>query len=186
MRGIKNVVSAADSAILTEFTDLHIIVVVDNASAAKLSVAADKLGALLAAGMSVDQAFRQSGFKDISESRSFEERVLADLALRSAQRGLLHRFHICPLPTEDIIELLPESAFGLNRSWSELRAEFRRDSQHGAKRHDFKDWLRAHHSAQISTARIGRAFGNLDDLPDPLGALLREIEVVSALSELDR
>lgn len=186
MRGVKNVVSAADSVILTEFTDLHVIVVVDNASASALSTAMSAMVASLSQGMSIDKAFHQSGLARLGDRGTFEERVLTDLLHRTAQRGLLHRFHVCPLPTADIIELLPEDAFGLTASWSDLRADFRHESSGAPQREDFKDWLRRTRSAQISTAKIGRAFERLDYVPEPLAVLLHEIEIAAALPVLDR
>jgi len=184
MRGVKNVVSAADSVLLTDFTDLHVVVVVDNASAAVISRAASRLIDLLSGGTSVETAFNQSGFGDLAQRGTPEERVVTDLALRLAHRGLQHRFHICPLPTADVIELLPESAFELTRSWADLRAEFQ--ERLPSRQEDFKDWLRREYGARISTARIGRAFDALDEMPQPLRALLEEIEIVGALSVLDR
>jgi hypothetical protein len=180
-RGVKNVATVADSVVITEFTSLHILAITDNGRAGLLGAVIAKANEALSSGATAAQAIIISGLRDIDNSATFEERVMQDLIERAIHRGMLHRLHIYALPVEDIVDLLPEKAFGLETTWKDLRDEHRRFPV----RMSFKDWLRAEKNVSVSVRSIKRAFESIDGLSEPLGRILHELEVVASLSPLE-
>ena len=106
---------------------------------------------------------------------------MQDLIERAIHRGMLHRLHIYALPVEDIVDLLPEKAFGLETTWKELRDEHRSFPV----RMSFKDWLREEKKVSVSVRSIKRAFDSIDNLNEPLSRILHELEIVTSLSPLE-
>ena len=180
-RGVRNVAQAADSVIVTEFTELQILALVDNGRAKLLSEFLSKARQLVSSGVPHNKVAKIVLAEQQSVDPSPEERFLFDLIVRAVERGITDRLHVYALPVKDIIELLPYSAFGLTKEWTDLRGEYER-SRSGE---DFKGWLRNNHQAEISTRRISEAFDSLDSLPAPLIEVLREIELLSALGSLN-
>jgi hypothetical protein len=180
-RGVKNVATVADSVVITEFTSLHILAITDNGRAELLGAVIAKANEALSFGATAAQAIITSGLRDIDNNATFEERVMQDLIERAIHRGMLHRLHIYALPVEDIVDLLPEKAFGLETTWKELRDEHRRFPV----RMSFKDWLRAEKNVSVSVKSIKRAFDSIDSLNEPLSRILHELDVVASLSPLE-
>ena len=180
-RGIRNVATVADSVVITEFTSLHILAITDNGRAEVLKDTISKADELLRAGATTAQAISGCGLKDVDKAATFEERVMHDLIERAIHRGLLHRLHIYALPAEDIVDLLPEKAFGLEKTWHALRDEHRSFPM----RISFKDWLRQEKGISVSVRSVKRAFDSIDSLNEPLRRILHELEVVSALSPVE-
>jgi AAA15 family ATPase/GTPase len=180
-RGVRNVATVADSVVITEFTSLHILAITDNGRAEVLKEIISKASEALSAGATTAQAIFASGIKDVDKAATFEERVMHDLIERAIHRGLLHRLHIYALPVEDIVDLLPEKAFGLEKTWKALRDEHRSFPL----RMSFKDWLRQEKGVSVSARSVKRAFDSIDSLNEPLRRILHELEIVSALSPLE-
>jgi hypothetical protein len=180
---VRNLAGAADWLIVSDFTDLHVVVVCDNGRHDTIAPVLDQARMLAGEGLSPRRVVRECGLAQLAQRASSEERALVDLIERAIIRNATHRIHLYLLPWPDIIELLPPSSFGLAQPWSALRREYARA---GVKPVDFKSWLRATRNAGISMRSIGKAFDELDTVPEPLHGLLREIEVVSSLAPLDR
>jgi hypothetical protein len=180
-RGVKNVATVADSVVITEFTSLHILAITDNGRAELLKNIISKANEALSSGATAVQAITISGLRDIGNNATFEERVMQDLIERAIHRGMLHRLHIYALPVEDIVDLLPEKAFGLETTWKELRDEHRSFPV----RMSFKDWLREEKKVSVSVRSIKRAFDSIDNLNEPLSRILHELEIVTSLSPLE-
>lgn len=180
-RGIKNVATVADSVVVTDFTVLHVLIILDNGRTAALQEIVRRARESLDSGASATQTITQSGLHEFSKDATFEERVTLDLIQRAIHRRMLHRLHFFALPTRDIVDLLPVSSFGLTKSWEELRAEHHRQSRGKS----FKEWLKEEYQVSISTKTVKKAFDSLDNIDGPLKDLLDELEVVASLSSLD-
>ncbi len=180
-RGVRNVAHAADSLIVTEFTEMEILAVVDNGRYEVLTAMLNEARSLVQEGRPRNKIAKSLLAQQATLNPTPEERFMFDLIVRSVERGISHRVHVFGLPVKDIIELLPETSFGLESPWPVLRQEYDRRKE----RSDFKSWLRDVYSAEISTRRISEAFGGMDALPSTLIDLLREIEILSSLGALN-
>ena len=180
-RGVKNVATVADSVVITEFTSLHVLAITDNGRAEMLKGLISKASDALNAGASPGQAIAVSGIRDVDRESTFEERVMLDLIERAIHRGMLHRLHIYALAVQDIVDLLPEKAFGLDGTWEELRSEH----QSFPVKMSFKDWLRQEKGVSVSVKSVKKAFDSIDALSEPLQSILHELEIISSLSPLD-
>lgn len=180
-RGVRQFGGVATSVILTEFTDLHVLVIADNAQTEALRRLRDEAAQLLGDGFDPPVVKRRLRLHE-QVRESPEERVLWDLLERCIDRYLVHRIDFYGLAVPDIIDLLPPTSFGLDMSWSDLRAE------HAARRgSDFKSWLREVKSANISVRSIRAAVANMDELSVGLLGILSAIEDAKrrAVSVLD-
>jgi energy-coupling factor transporter ATP-binding protein EcfA2 len=180
-RGVRNVAQVADSAIITEFTDMAILALVDNGRAPLLSEIIDRANAMISDGMSRSKVVKSVIADQTALNPSPEERVMFDLIVRSIERGITDRLRIFALSVKDIIETVPPRSFGLDLGWSELREHY----ESVQRREDFKTWLRDYHGAQISTKRIVDGFMTLDVLPNDLAELLQEIQILASLGSLE-
>lgn len=183
-RGVTNLASVADSVILPEFTDMHVLVVADNARASELKAIVEQLHASLDQGVQPKRALKNVIIEKFQQHATNEERILIELIERAVHRGVLSRIHIWGFPTKDIIELFPPEAFGLTSPWSDLRTRYESIRKNMQK--DFKKWLIEDNSASISVRTIDKAFDSIVEIPDDLLMLLREIEVLSSVSKLER
>ncbi len=177
-RGVKNVAHVADSAIITDFTEMEILAVVDNGRAELFEHVMSTINHLTQAGKTAAEILREAGLHKLHATATPEERFMIDLIVRATERGLAHRVHIFALPTPDIIDLLPIESFGLSQSWEALREEFAKEKPV----ENFKNWLRKKHKTKISVSAVESSFDDLDSLPDPLVRLLREIEIMCSLT----
>jgi hypothetical protein len=173
VRGVMNVTSIADSVLLTEFSELNILVVVDNGRESDFQKLVDTLRTMSSEGNTISQQKAVVAKARSSSSDVFEERFLFDLLDRAVHRGLLRRLSIFALPTPDIVDLLPPELFGLEQSWEQLRSEYRKDRSSM----NFKDWLRESRNVSISEKTIQSALDQSDALDPVLLRLLQEIEL---------
>lgn len=173
MRGVKNVVTAADSVLLTEFSELNLLVVVDNGRNDVFGPILTELRELDASGASEKELKRILTAHRKGRDASFEERMLFDLLERAIHRGVLRRLDLFALSVGDVIELLPTGGFGSSLSWEELRGQYQRSGF----RTDFKDWLRETQQISVSVRTIEEAFDNSDSVHPELTRLLQQIEL---------
>ena len=180
-RGVKNIATVADSVVITEFTNLHILAITDNGRSEVLQSALNRGAEVLSQGKSPAQAVIAAGISELSRDASPEERYMLDLIERAFHRRLANRLHILPLGVPDIVDLLPEKSFGLTKSWSVLRSEHRKSSS----RENFKTWLKSEYGVSISSKTVKRAFDSLDTVDGELRRILDELEIVASLSPLE-
>jgi ABC-type lipoprotein export system ATPase subunit len=173
MRGVKNVVSAADSVLVTEFSELSLLVVVDNGRNEMFKPILSELRELDSTGASEKELKKILASHRKSQDASFEERMLFDLLERAIHRGILRRLDLFALSVGDVIELLPVAGFGSSLTWEELRQQYQRSGL----RTDFKAWLRETHQISVSVKTIEEAFDNSDSVHPELTRLLQEIEL---------
>ena len=86
-----------------------------------------------------------------------------------------------PEEVPDIVDLLPESSFGLNKSWDQLRKEFKKS----VNRDGFKSWLKMEYGVSISIKTVSKALHQLDAIEGELHRISSELEIVASLSPLD-
>jgi energy-coupling factor transporter ATP-binding protein EcfA2 len=180
-RGVKNVATIADSVVVTEFTSLHILAIVDNGRAEMLNGIIERASAALREGKSERQAIVFSGIPEYSKDASPEERFMFDLIERAIHRRVINRLHLYALSVPDIVDLLPEKAFNLQNSWSELRAKYKRSGN----RDGFKIWLKSEFGVSISSKNVKKAFEGLDTVDGDLKKILDELEIVASLSPFE-
>ena len=181
-RGVRNVATIADSVVITEFTTLHILVIVDNGRAEVLNEVILRASTALMEGKSEKQAIIVSGIPELTRDASPEERFIFDLIERAIHRRIINRLHVFALSVPDIVDLLPENSFGLHSSWPQLRAEHSRSGN----RDGFKNWLKAQYGVSISSKTVRKAFDELDKVEGDLKRILDELEIVSSLSPLEQ
>jgi hypothetical protein len=166
MRGGKRLATVVDAALLAEFSDVPVVVVLDNIAAEEVRRYWSELLAARDAGVrAVDAAndrFRKGGY---SRSREF----LTEFDRSAVLSNQVHRFHPFGLSKRDIIEYLPvERIVPAAGSWADLRREHEQDSPH----EEFKQWLRQRHKAKINVEELRRSARNLDEVPADFAHLL--------------
>ena len=182
MQGVSNMATVADSVIITEFTDLNIVAVSDNARLDRLRDLHDHASSLLNEGKKPGDVGRLIGLGEAARDASQEERVLLDLLDRSIRRGMLERLRLHPVSVRDIQEIIPASEFGLKDPWSELRRRY----VNSTDRKPFKKWLEEHEGVRISAKTIVAALNRLDSLPAEFVGILNEIAIAAAATDLGR
>jgi energy-coupling factor transporter ATP-binding protein EcfA2 len=189
-RGARNFGQVAGSTLIRDFTDLHVLVVADNARTEPMQELSEQVQEQLAVGMTTERALRHVGFDSKSEGATDEERVLWDLLKSSFERGMQHRVSFFGLAVRDVMETLPPASLGIpaGQDWASLRRSYesaprpRRTSARGPQ-HNFKQWLRQEYKVPISATSLKRAFVALDELPPELTRLLRDIEIAVERAE---
>ncbi|MPZ54811.1 MAG: hypothetical protein GEU79_19150 [Acidimicrobiia bacterium] len=172
MLGAKHAASTITAELLFEFTTADVVILLDNLVSDDFDATWEQVLRL------ASQDKRKAAKKqlDTYESRLKREQTAEmEWALGACRRALTQgresRVHVWGLSKGDIIEYLDESHFGLNQSWSKLRAEYR---EHPDRR-PFKDWLRLVKSADIGLKSIRKAARAASDRPPD--------ELVSVLSK---
>jgi hypothetical protein len=173
MRGVKNVISAADSVLVTEFSELQLLVMVDNGRNEVFHPILAELREMDSNGATEREMKQRLASLRSAHDATFEERVLFDLLERAVHRGVLRRLDLFALSVGDVIELLPASGFGATQDWADLRRQYQRSSV----RADFKSWLKDQHGLAVSVRTVERAFASSDSLHPELTRLLQHIEL---------
>jgi len=181
-RGTKNMKAIPDASLLVDYSDLRILVIVDNARNEKIQPVLDTLKKLLGDHRGVKQAMKLSGFADLRSKATPEERTIVEIIDRAARRRVIDRVGVYGLPVRDIAQLLPPESFGLDHDWPHLEHEFKQERSG----RDFKTWLREEHGVSISVKTIRKAVSGLDELSDGLVDLRESVIVALALATRDR
>lgn len=165
MRGAKHALSVAASEVLLEFTDAHVVLLLDNLDHQLLT----NLAQARALGMdgSVRRAIRLLDGLTTERILTGEEVVAVSVA-KASLNTRPDRVHVHGLPRGDIIEYLPESAFGLKGQWRSLRKDYADVVEPGREWMSFKDWLRKARGASIGVGSIRDAARRLGHQPDDL------------------
>ena len=190
-RGIKGMHAVPDATLLVDFTDLQILVIVDNARNERFQPVIETIRSLTAAGRSPDAALRESGIAGLSRTASPEERTLIEILDRATRNRSLDRLDVHGLPVSDVAMLFPPEAFGLDADWGTYErqhAEYQR--QHAkigqGRPKPFKGWLKVEHEATISKKTIETAVAGLDDYNDGLLGLMEAIRSSFTAAEISR
>jgi len=171
-RGTKGMHAIPHAQLLVDYSDLQILVVVDNARNERFQPVIKTICSLTAAGRSPESAIRESGLGELERGATPEERTLIEIVKRAASNGSLGRLEVHGLPVKDIAMLLPPEAFGLDGTWSTY------ERQHAAtgQGRNFKKWLKEEHGATISKKTIQSAVANLDSYNDGLSELRKALQ----------
>jgi len=190
-RGTKGMHAVPDATLLVNFTDLQILVIVDNARNERFQPVIETIRSLTAAGRSPDAALRESGIDDLKRTASPEERTLIEILDRATHNRSLDRLDVHGLPVSDVAMLFPPEAFDLDADWvtyEKQHAEYQR--QHAeigqGRPRTFKAWLKAEHEATISKKTIKTAVAGLDDYNDGLLGLMEAIRNSFTAAEISR
>ncbi len=171
-RGTKGMHAIPHAQLLVDYSDLQILVVVDNARNERFQPVIETICSLTAAGRSPESAMRESGLGELERGATPEERTLIEIVKRAASNGSLGRLEVHGLPVKDIAMLLPPEAFGLDGTWPTY------ERQHAAtgQGRNFKKWLKEEHGATISKKTIQSAVANLDSYNDGLSELRKALQ----------
>jgi hypothetical protein len=174
-RGHMNTLNVLNCEAIFNYSDAPIVVVLDGASEIDFLDLQTKVRELTREGSSgriiVDKLIRpipRAGLKP-------ETQTLLSILTGAISSERHERLHLIGLKERDIIQYLPPSQLGLSGTWESLFTEFRAASSSLT----FKDWLRQHHSVQISAKLIREWFTNLDQVPPDLA---RAVSAIFALS----
>ena len=174
-RGHMNTHNVLNCEAIFNYSDVPIVVVLDGASEIDFLNLQAKVRELSREGFSgriiVDKLIRpisKAGLKP-------ETQTLLSILTGAIGSERHKRLHLIGLKERDIIQYLPPSQLGLSGTWESLFTEYRATSSTLT----FKDWLRQHHSVQISAKLIKEWFTNLDQVPPDLA---RAVSTIFALS----
>ena len=167
--GTQNIARSVYSQLFIDFTDLPVLIVVDNAEASVIS-------ALVARGIEMgpdDPSLFREAVRQVQLSKASEEtKSLKTLIARAYEVGVLDRIHVHSLREPDVTEYFPPEAFvATSESWEQLRAIHDR-----AVEKDFKSWLTKARGASFSDERLKSAVGRLDCVPEDFWLLLDLID----------
>ena len=171
-RGTKGMHAIPHAQLLVDYSDLQILVVVDNARNERFQPVINTICSLTAAGRSPESAIRESGLGELERGSTPEERTLIEIVKRAASNGSLGRLEVHGLPVKDVAMLLPPESFGLDGTWSTY------ERQHAAtgQGRNFKKWLKDEHGATISKKTVQSAVANLDSYNDGLLELRKALQ----------
>lgn len=168
MQGSYNTLSVAGCEVLLNFTDAHIVVVLDNAASNRVPETWQEAMAVATAG-NTEHARRILGEKerDLGSRLTPEERVALKFANAAVGTKPDH-LHLFGLRELDIIEyldvalLIPDA-----KDWRQPESEYRHYRSDSSARESFKDWLRKYRNVEITSTKIKRAARILADTPPP-------------------
>lgn len=167
MRGATSL-KAWDAQMLERYTDVPVVVLVDNDQAERLSDVWERARAAAAGGgdfMSVLGELK-------SGSRGSEGEFLRELCIELIKAGDPDRYRIHAFERPDIPEYLPPSAIASRvgaKTWEDLRREAQGKA---AKSTDFKDWMKRRYGADYSDESLRNAVASMDSVPEEFTRLL--------------
>jgi len=164
-RGGKNMKDVFDSQVLFDFSDAHVVALLDNMDADHVDDLWSRARNLSAVGQ-VDEAgvlVREQ----LPRKGSGENRFLAQFLTRALEEGEHERVGAWGLAKEDIILYLPPTPFGIKRTWDEALKDYDSDV-HGS----LKPWLTKKFGADFNLDNIRVAAESIDEIPGEFTALL--------------
>ncbi len=187
LHGGKKLEGAADSRFLFDFTDAHIVALLDNiADASRVQLAWDDAYNRAVITGDVPAAIK-SLHRALPGRKAAEYLYLRNFLARALERGIGDRVHPLGLSLPDVIMYLPESTLVPRSplSWAELHEKYSRwqdeDSQvqqkkkHGALP-DFKKWLAFQYGATIDEHTVAEAAAAMDSIPEEFSDLLQGLQ----------
>ena len=162
--GVVGLESALNSRFLLERSTARLLIVTDNISPLEVQRLLDELTRLCRTGQ-VPEAIRHLQDSDVLDQKITEEQHLRKALMSAVSAGRLDRIDVHPLPAPDILDYLPPEAYGLDRTWAQLRQ--RNDEHHGGK--NFKRFLKKNYSIDFSRDEvILRGLAKMDSPPGDL------------------
>ncbi len=171
LRGARELPLAVESRVLFDFTDAHIVVVLDNTAAEHVATSWTSAQSIrLLEGVEAAGEYLRSQLP----GKRAEYKFLREFLSRCLQAGTEDRVTPFGLEKEDIVEYLPAQALVRARfDWPRLR-ELHRDSNSSK---DFKTWLTGSYQGDFSNHQIAVAAALLSEPPEEfeeLGRLLND------------
>ena len=169
LRGAKQLASTIDSKFLFDYTDAHVVALVDNLSATHLQGIWDQ--ALVAAAIEGPEAASAWLRSQLPAKEKSENKFLGEFLSAALHSGnTLDRVTPFGLQQPDVIMYLPVASFvPTARSWDQLIAQHAHDAKHVP----FKTWLARSFGCTFDNASILRALEALgDEVPTELYDLL--------------
>jgi hypothetical protein len=174
MGGVKGASPTLTSSLLTDFTDVPLLVVVDGLRA-PIAAVWEQLLALAARN---PKDARRRALKDL-EGDSYEREFLRSALLNAIEHGHvadLERVKLFSFDAMDCVELLPVKALrpDLELEWSDLRVEWEQAGKKGA----FKRFVADRHGLRIRSDTLRAALERLadEDFPNDIVRLGRTLQ----------
>lgn len=145
--------SLAEAALLFDFTDAQIVVVLDGV-AAKAITPSWQAAIAHADDGNIRQARRE--LLALEKISGWEAKWLRDLLERALNTGRWNRITPAPLVEPDIICYLPPDAFVSGKTWTDLLQEWRAFSA-PARPKDLKGWLADKYNVKVSKRMVESA-----------------------------
>ncbi|MBK9737921.1 MAG: hypothetical protein IPO93_00020 [Actinobacteria bacterium] len=169
--GLRHGADAVTGEMLGRFTSRPIVVLIDK-SGKEAEVRWRRIVALSREGKARNAIGELNGFR----GNDYESRFLRSMGHELLRAGTMERVTVVALSAPDILDLLPESAFGLHETWGELRQHFQDEGQHGE---DFKAYLLRTRFVKMTGTIVHDAALALDEIPDDLIRLGQVLHAVT-------
>jgi hypothetical protein len=178
LRGGKELPATIDSLVLFDFTDAHLVALLDATSAADVeAIWLDAQARFLASGADAATSVLREGLS----GRQAEHKWLREWLQRALTRGRAARVHPFGLEKPDVIMYLPVRELVPGRKdWEHLEAEHAEWQANSSNRLNFKAWLRRQRQGKLEDEDIRRAVQSMDHIPHEFLNLLSKLREVAA------
>jgi hypothetical protein len=176
LRGGKKLPHTVDSRVLFDFTEAHLVGLVDNQRADELATIWES--AQTAAALGDTDAAVSTVVEGIGKETD-EAQFLCGWLTAALRKGLEGRVTPYGLSAKDVIEYLPvESLVTRAESWDALKADHSNERTIPRKNAptDFKKWLVARHAVDLSSKNLDRIASALDPIPNEFERLMKTLE----------
>lgn len=181
MRGGRKLPGTVESQVLFDFTDAHLVAVLDNVRTEEIRAGWMEAQTRYLSGDASEAIEYLSG--EFKQHKGTEYEWIVEWLSRALKKGVHERMEPYGLAARDIIEYLPVEVLVPNagKTWDELRHEHDAampslDRSKGL--HEFKTWLKHAYRADTSVSNVRRAAASMTVVPEEfrkLGYHLREI-----------
>jgi predicted ATPase len=178
LRGATKLPATIDSRVLFDFTDAHLVALVDNQDPRQISAAWTQA---LDNRESCTLEVATGGLAEAIPGLEEEARFLREWLTAALRKGVENRVTPYSLKAKDIIEYVPiDSLLATNATWDGLRAEHATavEAQNGSPR-DFKKWIEVQHRVRITPDLLRDAARDVDRVPDELERLMKTLEGIA-------
>lgn len=177
MRGAKGLKHLVDAQLLFDYTDVSILVVMDNDQTERVERIWNTACVVAASG---DHFLEVLG-ELISGAQGGEGRYLHEFCSRAIKKGRYDRVAFQMTSAPDIVDYLPVSAFITPKrlrsagvaTWGELRSEYKELGLPPDV--DFKSWLRRSYGASFTPERVRSAVQSLHSIHPDLTAVMTRV-----------
>lgn len=172
LHGARHLASVADAQLLSAFTEMPVVALLDNA---RSDVISSYWAALAATDPSDTQTLDSLPAEHFGKQKQTEEGFITTLGRRLHELGRLDRFAVFGLAKKDIPMYLPVNAFVPGaEDWEPLWNEHQRGKIEQRKNwpKDFKKWLMEKHGASFDDDTIRSACAQAPEIPGEFLTLL--------------